>query len=72
MSGNSYMFDFYENSVLLKNAIKQISFPIINLDLFKPVNKIDVRKKYEIRDDKKFIMLFGCQNITDKRKGLNT
>ena len=70
VSGNSYMFDFYENSVLLKNAIKQISFPIINLDLFKPVNKIDVRKKYEIRDDKKFIMLFGCQNITDKRKGI--
>lgn len=69
VSGNSYMFKFYKNSVLLKKAIKQLSFPIINLDKFKSLDKVFLRKKYGISQEK-FVLLFGCQNITDARKGI--
>lgn len=70
VSGNSYMFGFYDQSVLLKKCKRIQSYPIIDLDIFKPYPKEEIRKKIGVAENKKFVLLFGCQNINDKRKGV--
>jgi len=55
-------------SMLLKeNKIISIQNPI-DTTIYKPLNKIDSRKKLGITTDKKLI-LFGAMNVNDKRKG---
>lgn len=68
--GNSYMLEYYRQSFLLNNYPCTISFPIINTSLFRPMDKGMLQDKYEISKKKTFKILFGCQNITDIRKGI--
>lgn len=42
----------------------------IDTEVFKPMDKSDVRKKYNLPQDKK-LLLFGAMNINDKRKGID-
>lgn len=70
VSGNSYMFNFYDQSVLLKGRKRIKSFPIIDLSVFKPLPKEYIRTKLGITPNKKYILLFGCQGIDDERKGV--
>lgn len=46
-----------------------ISIPnAIDTDLFKPLDKTEARKAFQLPTDKR-LLLFGCQRITDERKG---
>lgn len=69
VGGNLYMTEFYKKSFLLRNARLEIVSPIINTDVFRPIDKVSMRQKYEISDEKKYIIFFGCQNLNDERKG---
>lgn len=69
VTGNSYMFGFFEQSLLLKNINRIKSYPIIDQNLFKPLNQSFLYTKFGVSEDKKFKVLFGCQNISDERKG---
>ena len=42
----------------------------IDTEVFKPMDKSSVRKKYNLPQDKK-LLLFGAMNINDKRKGID-
>lgn len=70
LTGNSYMFKIYDQSVLLKDRKRIMSTAIIDFSIFKPYPKDEVRKKYDISKNKTFVLLFGCQNINDERKGV--
>ena len=52
----------------LKNKIYLSKYYPINCKLFKPRNKILLRKKFKLPEDK-IIILYSAQDITDKRKG---
>ena len=56
-----------ESSLLKGNNILSIQNPI-NIDVYKPSNKLESRNKLGISSKKKLI-LFGAMNINDKRKG---
>lgn len=68
--GNSYMMEYYKQSFLLNGYPCMISQPIINTSLFRPMDKGMLQDKYGIAREKTFKILFGCQNITDVRKGI--
>jgi glycosyltransferase involved in cell wall biosynthesis len=42
----------------------------IDTQIFKPLDKMALRKKYNLPENK-FFLLFGAMNIADKRKGFN-
>lgn len=70
--GNSYMQTFYDQSFLLKNyARKEQAYPLMNNDVFKPLNRIELKEKYHIPCHKQFLMFFGSQSLVDKRKGVS-
>ena len=52
----------------LKNKIFLSKYYPIDTKVFKPRNKFNLRKKYNLPLDKK-IILFSAQNVDDKRKG---
>lgn len=69
--GNLYMHQFYKKSYLLKNvACELIPSPIIDTDLFLPLDSNSLREKYQIPIEKKHILFFACQNLNDSRKGI--
>lgn len=69
--GNLYMSQFYKESFLLKEARIEIGgSPIIDTDTFRPLDKNELRKKFDISDEKKYVIFFGCQNLDDERKGI--
>lgn len=69
--GNLYMYNFYKRSFLLKDAnCEVLQSALIDTDLFKPLDKISLRNKYNIPSQKRFVLFFACQNLKDKRKGL--
>lgn len=69
--GNSYMRNsFYSNSYLLRDARVEQSYDIYDMNEFYPVDKHLLRKKYEIKDEKEFIIFFGCQSLSETRKGM--
>lgn len=70
ITGNSYMFGFYDQSILLHGRKRIIFHPLINLEVFHPMDKIQLYAQYGISSCKKFKMLFGCQSIDDERKGI--
>lgn len=70
VTGNSYMFGFYDQSILLKGRQRINSYPIIDLQAFRPMDRIQLHAKYGISEQKTFKILFGCQNIDDERKGI--
>ena len=70
VTGNSYMFGFYDQSILLKDRKRVLSSPIIDTSIFKPYPKDYIKKKLNISIQKDFLILFGCQGINDERKGI--
>lgn len=71
VGGNKYMSQFYKKSLLLKDVRTEIGgSPIIDTDTFRPLDKNVLRKKFEISEEKKYIIFFGCQNLSDERKGI--
>lgn len=70
LTGNSYTFGFYDQSVLLKGRPRINSYPIIDLQAFSPMDKKQLHAKYGISESKTFKILFGCQSISDERKGI--
>ncbi|MBE6333916.1 MAG: glycosyltransferase [Bacteroidales bacterium] len=71
VTGNTYMHMFYDKSYLLKDYDRKIK-TIISLDLtkYKQQDREKVRLKYNIPNEKKFILFFGSQNLDDPRKGM--
>lgn len=59
-------------NLVRQSFLKEYEIKVINngidLSVFKPTNTIDIRKKYNIPEDKKIIL--GVAAVWDKRKGL--
>lgn len=68
--GNYYQNQFFKDSLLLENARREISYPIIDTNKFKPLNYSFLRKKYKINTESRFVIFFGCQSLDDPRKGM--
>lgn len=69
--GNLYMRShFYTSSYLLKSARVEPSHDIFDMNEFYPMEKAMLRVKYNIPQDKHFIIFFGCQKLNDPRKGM--
>lgn len=69
--GNTYMKHFYSNSYLLKNYERiDTLYPIINDREFRYIDDKTLRLKYGIPNSKDFIIFFGCQSVSDSRKGM--
>ncbi len=67
---NRYMKSFFEQSPAMNSGAVLASVPIvIDTELYKPLDKTALGKKYNI-DENDFIILFGCQNLSDERKGM--
>lgn len=71
VGSNSYMMSFYKKSFLLKDAILEKGGPGFDSRMFHPIDKDLLRKRYNISNDVTFIIGFGCQKLTDKRKGVS-
>ena len=70
--GNSYEQSFYRQSYLLKNYDRiESTQATIDEYMFKPLGIKPLRTKYSIAPEKRFIILFGSQNVSDPRKGFN-
>ncbi|MBR4271268.1 MAG: glycosyltransferase [Bacteroidales bacterium] len=67
---NSYMMQFFNRSYLLKDVRKEIIYPVINTEIFKPLNRSELIAKHNIDKNKKFIVFLGCQSLSDSRKGI--
>lgn len=69
--GNQYMMEFYKESYLLKDVQSELGRgPIIDTEIFKPLEIQPIRRKYEISDDKRVLIFFASQKLTDERKGI--
>ena len=69
--GNLYTLSFYKESYLLKDARLELTpSAIIDTEVFKPLESRSLRKKYNIPDEKKYVVFFACQNLDDERKGM--
>ena len=68
--GNSYMNSFYQKSYLLKEARLHVYPPTFNVEKFKPVEIAEARKRMGIISDDAFVIAFGCQALSDPRKGI--
>ena len=69
--GNLYTLSFYRESYLLKNARLELTpSAIINTDVFKPLDPMSLRGKYNIPVEKKYVVFFACQSLNDERKGM--
>ena len=68
---NRWMFNkFVKRHPSLRKKIYISKYYPIKTDIFKPRNKIPLRKKYDIPIKKK-IILFSAQDIKDERKGFS-
>lgn len=69
--GNLYMSQFYKESYLLRDARIAIGeAPIIDTEIFRPMDNARLRDKYQIPPNKTKILFFGCQDLDDERKGI--
>lgn len=68
--GNSYMNSFYQKSFLLKKARVIVSPPSFNVVTFKPIEVSIARSKMGITSSESFVIAFGCQSLSDPRKGV--
>lgn len=55
-------------SELIKNFDKLVIHNGVNLSTFKPINKKEARRLFNLRQDKK-VILFGAESVNHKRKG---
>ena len=69
--GNSYMQEFYANSYLCKNVKRVKSSLDIDTDNYYPVDTNELREQLCIANKDCFIVGFGCQGLTDPRKGIS-
>lgn len=67
---NSYTKPIFESATLTKGYTLVNISSIINENAFLPKDRVLLRTKYAITSDKKYLLLFGCQNLADKRKGV--
>jgi len=68
LTGSYWTMEQVKNSTLFKNKEKKY-FPVpIDENIFKQLNKMEIKKKYKIPLDKK-VIYFAASNIFDKRKG---
>ena len=66
---SNWLAKIAEQSTLLKGK-HVISIPnLIDIDSFKPINRIEVRERLNLPKDKKLI-LFGAADVSDPRKGM--
>ncbi len=69
--GNQYMLQFYQRSFLLKDAnCELLPSAIIDTDVFCPLAPSKLKEKYGIPLSKKYILLFGCQDLGNPKKGI--
>ena len=69
--GNTYIMRFYDRSYLLKDYDRKMRcLPLVDNNMYSPRNKIFVRQKYKIPENKKFLIFFGSQSLNDERKGI--
>ena len=71
VGSNSYMMSFYKKSFLIKDAIFEKGVPGFDSSQFHPIDKGLLRTKYNISNEVNFIIGFGCQKLTDPRKGVS-
>ena len=70
ITGNSYMQDVYLKSFLLNNCTYMKTYGTVNLNLFTKKDRLKLKAKYEIPVQKSTILFFGCQSLTDEKKGM--
>jgi glycosyltransferase involved in cell wall biosynthesis len=68
VTSSNWLADEVKRSTLLKGQYINVIPTPISIDTFKPLDKIEARKKFKIGLDK-FIILFGTMNLNDERKG---
>lgn len=69
--GNTYMHSFYRQSFLLKDYDRlEVVLPLVDNDSFYPMDMDACRKKWNIPDEKEFLIFFGSQHLDDERKGI--
>lgn len=69
---NSYMIEnFFKKSFLLKNRSFYLSKGLIDHEFFKPLDRQSMYKKFQINPEKKYIIAFGSQSLTNERKGMS-
>lgn len=68
---NTYMIEFFfKKSYLLKNQKLVRGIDILDTTLYRPVDIESTKVKYNIPQEKQFIISFGCQSLMDERKGM--
>lgn len=60
--------NYASKSPMLKNIQKKYIFPVLNEDLFCPIDKKIAKKELNLDENKK-VIFFACQNLHDTRKG---
>lgn len=70
---NTYMLDsFMKKSFLLKDQRLEFASTLLDLDKFRPLKRNkELYRHFNISLEKKYILSFGCQSLTDKRKGMS-
>lgn len=68
---NTYMKGFFEKSSVVKSGATLVPISMtMDLNKFKPQDIKLARHKYDVPETIDFIILFGCQNLNDSRKGM--
>lgn len=64
--------DCYRKSFVTKGHLISKSIGAsLDEDFFKPLDKYALREKYGISKKYRRLLMFGCQNLSDKRKGMD-
>lgn len=67
--GNTWMNSYASKSPFFKDQLIQKVLLVVNESVYKPNDKQLLRKKFNIDDDKKFILFAGAGSIKNVRKG---
>lgn len=71
--GNTHMMSIYKKSFLLRDYDRlelDKAMVIVDDKCFCPIDKKPIRKKFEIPEEKKYVIAFGSQSLSEKRKGM--
>ena len=69
---NTYMIEyFFKKSYLLKDKHLVRGIDVIDVSFYRPLEPDRLKVKYNIPKEKKSIISFGCQSLTDERKGMS-
>ncbi len=64
--------EYYTNSFVTKGHLISKSIgACLDENFFKPKDKTELRKQFSIPDKYRRILMFGCQSLSDKRKGMD-